>query len=316
MRLLSLLAILINFISAEIYPIDIRPEGYKKDIVGSIKILDQKELIYPDISGINLSEISDLAYSSKNHWLFMLSDRGKLFRFYANFGEKKEDLKPIDAYKLKSKSGKRLKKRYRDSEGLAIDDKDRLYVSFEGKPRVALIDYKGRILNYFKLPSKINKAKKFRSTNLSLEALAWHKKFGLVVASEKPVKSSKRGIQTIYSLSGREWNFKENSIKGSAITAIEVLDNGNFLVLERAFRGIFKPLIISLREVSSTKRDKNGLYKSRLLAKFDNSKGWGIDNFEGLAKVGKNRFVMVSDDNDNFFQKTLLIYFEVIEKKE
>ncbi|HFS85115.1 MAG TPA: esterase-like activity of phytase family protein, partial [Epsilonproteobacteria bacterium] len=32
-----------------------------------------------------------------------------------------------------------------------------------------------------------------------------------------------------------------------------------------------------------------------------------------LAKVGKHRYIMVSDDNDNFMQKTLLVYFEVIE---
>ena len=40
-------------------------------------------------------------------------------------------------------------------------------------------------------------------------------------------------------------------------------------------------------------------------------KGWMIDNFEGLTRVAPHRYLMVSDDNDNFFQKTLLIYFEV-----
>ena len=41
-------------------------------------------------------------------------------------------------------------------------------------------------------------------------------------------------------------------------------------------------------------------------------KGWSVDNFEGLVRVGKNRSAMISDDNNNFFQRTLLIYFEVL----
>ena len=51
--------------------------------------------------------------------------------------------------------------------------------------------------------------------------------------------------------------------------------------------------------------------KTKVLAKFNSSEGWLLDNFEGLARVGKNRYVMISDDNDNFFQQTLLMYFEV-----
>jgi len=49
------------------------------------------------------------------------------------------------------------------------------------------------------------------------------------------------------------------------------------------------------------------------LAKMNSHKGWDVDNFEGLSRVGKNRYVMISDVNDNFYQKTLLIYFEVLE---
>jgi hypothetical protein len=61
------------------------------------------------------------------------------------------------------------------------------------------------------------------------------------------------------------------------------------------------------------KKCKKGICKSKLLAKLDSFKGWHIDNFEGLTKVDKNRYLMVSDDNGNFFQKTLLVFFEVID---
>jgi hypothetical protein len=44
----------------------------------------------------------------------------------------------------------------------------------------------------------------------------------------------------------------------------------------------------------------------------DSQKGWHIDNFEGLTKVGKNLYLMVSDDNESIFQKTLFVLFELI----
>ncbi len=51
---------------------------------------------------------------------------------------------------------------------------------------------------------------------------------------------------------------------------------------------------------------------SKILAKLETEKGWNIDNFEGLAKVDKNRYLMISDDNGSPLQKTLLVLFEVL----
>jgi hypothetical protein len=89
------------------------------------------------------------------------------------------------------------------------------------------------------------------------------------------------------------------------------MDDGNLLVLERSFTGILNPFVVTLKKVYLNQcRGDNCRYK--VLAKMNSHKGWAVDNFEGLTKVEKNRYLMISDDNDNFFQKTLLIYFEVI----
>ena len=89
------------------------------------------------------------------------------------------------------------------------------------------------------------------------------------------------------------------------------MDDGNILVLERSFTGLLNPFIVTLKKVYLDKCSKR-VCKSEVLAKMNTHKGWSVDNFEGLAKVGNHRYIMVSDDNDNFFQKTLLIYFEVL----
>ena len=298
---------------AEIYRANICPSGYESDRIGKIRVLDQKELIYPEISGKHFSEISDLAYLKSRHWLFMLSDEGKLFRFRARFGETIRELTALDANSLRKSNGKKLKRWRRDSEGITKDGRGRLYVSFEEKPRIARIAYDGRILRYLPLPPALDKMEKFRDKNKGLEALAWHPKYGLLTAAEYPVKKSSSRIQTIYSLAGRRWRFRRGVEKHSAVTAMEILDDGNVLVLERAYSGPFESRVITLRKVWID-RCRGGLCPTKVLARFDSSEGWAVDNFEGLAKVGTNRFVMISDDNDNFFQKTLLIYFEVSER--
>jgi hypothetical protein len=83
-------------------------------------------------------------------------------------------------------------------------------------------------------------------------------------------------------------------------------------VLERSFTGMLHPFVVTLKKVYLDHCQK-GLCRSKVLVKMNSHKGWDVDNFEGLARVGKNRYVMISDDNDNFYQKTLLIYFEVKE---
>ena len=49
------------------------------------------------------------------------------------------------------------------------------------------------------------------------------------------------------------------------------------------------------------------------VALLDTAQGYQIDNFEGLTRHKGNRFFMVSDNNDLFVQRTLLLYFEIVE---
>jgi len=133
--------ILFNFLNAGIFSIDITPlhkDSSTKDYVfNKIKILDQKQFVFKSINGVKFSEISDLAYLAKNKKLFMVSDEGKLFTFKAEFTDKIKLLEPELAVKLKKKNGKKFKSWRKDSEGLTLDDKGRLLISFEGKAKIA-----------------------------------------------------------------------------------------------------------------------------------------------------------------------------------
>ena len=281
-----------------------------------IKILDQKRLSFSQIKGIKFAELSDVTYDATTQTLYFVSDKGLLYMFNAHFSDKIDMLTPLVATKLKTKKGKRLKKWKRDSEGLTLDGTHRLLVSFEGNAQIAWFHKNsvkvGRRIKNYTLPEPLAKKTNYRSKNKSLESLAWHPRYGILTASEWPVKKDDKKRQTIYALSGKQWHFRAEPEGRSGISAIEVMDDGNVLVLERSYRGLFEPFVVTLKKVYLNQCQK-GICQTKILVKMNNHKGWHIDNFEGLAKVGKNRYVMVSDDNDNFFQRTLLIYFAVTE---
>lgn len=275
-------------------------------LFADIKILEQKTLNFPPINSIKVNELSDIAYNPKTKRLYFIGDEGYLFEFEAIFSKNKiEKLTPIDAFKLKNRKGKRFKRSKRDSEGLAINNKGELFISFEGeKTKIGKFLKNGRMIKKYRLPKPLRKSKNYRSSNKSLEALAWHPYYGLLFSTEYPLKNSPKQNQTIYTLYGKKWHFKTEN-KNSAITALEVIDKENILILERSYNGLLEPLIITLKQLNLKTS------KTEILLKMDSSKGWNIDNFEGLAKVGNNRYLIVSDDNENFFQKTLLFYFKI-----
>jgi hypothetical protein len=296
---------------AIVYPVDITPPEVNGTF-GHIKILDQKEIIIKEISGIAFSEASDLAYDAKAHRLYMVGDKGILYHFEITLTDSIEKLSPLAAYPLTKEHGKRFKSKKIDAEGLAFDEKGRLLISFERKPKIGSFDTKGQRLHKQKLPQNLRSPKHYRSRNKMLESVAYHPHYGILTAAELPLRKSKKQHQTIYSLKGKQWHLLAEPEKKSAITAIEVMEDGNLLILERAYTEPLKPRYTTLKKLYLNRCD-TGLCQTKVLAKLNSALGWKIDNFEGLTRVAPHRYLMISDDNANFFQRTLLIYFEVIE---
>ncbi len=296
------------------FPVNIAPKLKNNQFMG-IKILDQKQLSFSKIQGVKFAELSDVTYDAKTNILYFVGDKGMLYVFNAKFSHAIDTLKPLYAVKLKTKKGKRFRKWKRDSEGLTLDGKGHLLISFEGDAKIAWFHKnsakRGSLIRKYRLPKRLRDTKNYRSKNKSLESLAWHKQYGLLTAAEWPLKKDDKKRQTIYALSGKQWHFKAESEGKTAVVAMEIMDDDNILVLERSFTGLLKPFVITLKKVF-IKQCKNKMCPTKVLAKMSSHKGWDIDNFEGLARVGKHRYVMVSDDGDNFYERTLLIYFEVL----
>ena len=88
------------------------------------------------------------------------------------------------------------------------------------------------------------------------------------------------------------------------------MDDGNLLILERAYISIFEPFIVTLKKLYLN-RCRGGVCATRILAKMDMHVGWHVDNYEGLAKVGHNRYLMISDDDYKWYRPTQVMYFSI-----
>jgi hypothetical protein len=271
-----------------------------------VTILEQTSLEYPPKNGIKFFGISDLAYDKKSHKLYMIGDRSNLYTFSAEFTNGINNLTYLSAYKIKDN-----KKSSFDTEGLTLDKKNQLLLSLEGSAKIANLAKNGHLKKSHTLPQKLRKKSNYKNNNKMLESIAYHPKYGIITAAEYPLNKKAKYNQTLYSLKGKEWHFKMEKHPNTAITALEVMDDGNILVLERAYNGYAKPMFISLKKVYINKCNKKQQCQSKLLASFNSDEGDGFDNFEGLTKVGKNRYLMVSDNNGISMLPTTLTYFKV-----
>jgi hypothetical protein len=300
-----LIFLLFLSLNAKILTYNICPKNTLHVKCLKIKILDVKELLFDEKKGIPFHEISDLAY--KNGFIYFVSDQGYLYKFSINLSHSKmNDLKYLDAYALKNKKMQKLSKKKRDAEGLALYE-DNLLISFERKQRINLYSKNGIQIKKIKIHQDLEKKNNFISKNKGLESVAFHKKFGIITAPELPLKSSNKKYHTLYS---RNNKFKFMT-DGGSIVSLEFFDKNTILVLLRDFNYMTRRRVTTLVKVYLNKCNKNQVCKSDVLAKLNSADGWQLDNFEGLTRIDTNRYLMVSDDNENIFQKTLLVLFEI-----
>jgi len=302
-KIIILTAIFIVFLGCTLTPIVAKGTVNKK-----ITILEQRVLSFKNRGDIPFEGISDLDFDTKNNKLYMIGDRGYFYVFSAKFNRKITKLKYEKAYHIRTTKNKII---HPDIEGLTHDKKGNLIVSFERTPKVAIISKKGKLKKNLTLPKKLRRKSIYKSGNSMFEGVAYHPKYGVLLAVERPIKHQKNIKQTIYSLKGKEWHFRAESYPNSSVTALEIMDDGNVLLIERAYNGLANPFYITLKKVYLNKCNKKRECKSEVLATFSSNDGWGYNNFEGLAKVGKNRYVMVSDNNGRSFLPTNLTYFKV-----
>lgn len=302
------------------YKANITPENFAGNKHMNINLLGSLAISSARVNGFPVVELSDLAWDADAKKLYAISDNGYLYTIkLTTQNDRLTQAKIVKAVRLKGANKKPLRGHFNDPEGLTIRNARNknphdaeLIISFEGNSRAERYSTSGHYLGKLSLPKKLENRHNYRHANKMLESITIHPKHGALVASELPLKAKQNNTQSIYSQHGKAWHFPRFKAAESSITALEVLKNGDVMVLERAFSGIFSPLVISLRQVQLNKCNKQNHCAVRDLAIFNSTQGWNMDNFEGLTHLQGNRYLMVSDDNKSPIQQTLMVMFEVI----
>ncbi len=264
--------------------------------------------------GVLITGISALAWDPDEELLYGVTDKGLLHHLHPSFDSGK--LVAVDlvaTYKLRNKHGKRLKGKHRDSEGLfvinagnGIQGDSELVISFEKIPQIIRFTQQGEVIEPYSLPSILADKKNYSTTNQMLEAVTLHPEKGILTIAQRPMKGRKN--QRLYALNGESWEYHMEKHKGNGVSAMEALPDGRILFMERAWHSLLSPLIVTLKE---GRFSADGKLQLKVIATLNSSKGWALDNFEGLTRHKGQRFFMVSDDNNSLLQRTLLFYFEL-----
>ena len=301
-QLLLFIGLLVSAI-AQMDDIDLFPSSYSTHDISGIKILDAKVISFQPREKIAFTEISGLAYDSQKR-LYALSDQGSLFRLEVLIEDKKiKELSLLEAMALRTKKGKPLKDKKRDAEGMAVNENG-LLISFEHDPKVSLFSLKGEKIKDYPLNKALEDIRSYQTKNKALEALVEHPVFGLITAPELPLRGEDESIHTLYALN-KTWQFKASG----SITSVERMPDDNLLVLERDYHLLWGHTI-TLKKVRIMEC-QTGLCPTDTLASLKTSQGWRLDNFEGMTYIKDNLYLMISDDNGSFFQKCILVLFEV-----
>ncbi len=298
-------------------PVDLCEPPTACERIGGIRLLGMLELPARTVNGQRFAGLSGLAWDDDDNLLYAVADHGLLFGLRPVF----QNHRLVDvslrntAVLIDPRTHKPVKWRRSDSEGLDIlngrngkPGDAELIVSFEGEPRVARYRPDGRFIAEIPLSKALGDVRRYRY-NRMLEAVCQHPRLGILTAPEEPLGAD-RELARLYRADGSSWRFPASR---GGLVALECLPDGDVLVLERDYSRLSLRWIITLRRLHLPDgAAPDTLLAAQTVATLDSENDLNIDNFEGLTRHRGNRFFMVSDDNDVFVQRTLLLYFELL----
>lgn len=263
-----------------------------------------------------LAELSDLAWDEDEQILYGITDPGKLLHLKPVFHDGQlTGMLLLKHYPLLNDKGRPLTGSWRDAEGLALErgnngirGDSRLLISFERKHRIERYSTTGQWMSKVPLPSRLKTRGYLPKANKGLEALTLHPKLGLLMG---PEYSHVEGANYLLNEHNRRWDYRPLEPDG-ALVALEALPDGDLLLLERAYTSFIEPWVISVAKIDFSDLMKSNRIKLKRIVRFDSSMGWRTQNFEGLTRHQDKRFFMASDDGNNPWMETQVIYFEVL----
>lgn len=282
-----------------------------------LQALGKTEIPATGKDGVRVDELSGLAWDADEKLLYAVSDGGVLHHFRLSLeGDKVAAIEHVYSAPLAAPSGG---KTVTNAEGLAALNGDdgrpgdsELLIAFEDGPAVARFTPQGKWIADVALPGPLGDAGNYAKKNSRLEAVAFEKTHGVLTAPERPLRGEPGTLHKIYAGDGATWAF-ESAQPDGRLKAIETMPDGNLLVLERTAEEKGGPRRGHLRyvDLAFCPVDKPCAAPD-LAAKPDPLLA---DNFEGLARLSDNLFLIVTDRTKKDVEPTSFVLFKLIDAK-
>ncbi len=274
-------------------------------------VLSSPSSYFGGFSGLELDKMGKhmLAVSDSGVWLTAeITYDGKRLRALKN-----PRIGPIRGKKGRIVAGKGKN----DAEAITLVKGDTrqgtVLIAFEQRHRIGVFPVSkngpGSLKRSIKLPKEARRLK----GNMGLEGIAIIKKGrlkGTIVAFAERWVNPKGYLQGWLiggATPGKIWLRR---LKGYDITGLAALPDGGLLVLERRFR-LSEGLHMRIRRIRSREIKRRAKISGEVL--FEARANHTIDNMEGMAvhrsRSGETIITIISDDNHNLFQRTLLMQF-------
>lgn len=261
-----------------------------------------------------LGGFSGLIIDDFGHTMIALSDNGVLVKATierTNNG-RIANAHITNTYPLRGLDGRILHKDFQDAEGIARAPDNRLYISFEGTHRILMYTPDPYSNNPMHAAAQAVLSPPFQAQghavpkpNKSLEALAISN-YGAVFTW---VEATAQTTYPVYRYADGHWDNDLHIIKRGAymVVGADFDDAGNLYILERHFSFLHGGTRSRVRRFRTT---ATGLDNEQVVLETD----FGVfDNLEGISlwrtKLGVLCMTLISDDNNNFLQRTELIEY-------
>lgn len=283
----------------------------------SLETLDSIDIpVEGAADGVRIEELSGLAWDEDEQLLYAVSDGGILHHFRVRLeGSRIAGIESVFSTPLATKASEVSGKPVTNAEGLTTINDDNgqrsdseLLIAFEDGPSIARFTARGEWIANVSLPVLLADETQYGKKNSRLEAVAFIEGHGILTAPERPLKGQPEGRHTLYAASGTTWSFAASQ-PDSRLKAIQKLPDGNLLVLERTREKKGGAPTARLRYLDFAKcSERRECHLAELSAEPD---AMLVDNFEGMARLSGDLFLIVTDKKRKDAEPTTFVLFSV-----
>jgi hypothetical protein len=281
-----------------------------------LEALDSMEISAEGVNGVRIEEFSGLSWDEDEQLLYAVSDGGVLHHFRIRLdGSRIAEIQSVFSAALVTKASEASGKPVTNAEGLATVNGDNgqrsdseLLIAFEDEPSIARFTPRGEWIANSVLPAPLADETQYSKKNSRLEAVAFIELHGILTAPERPLKGQPEDRHTLYAASGTTWSFAAYQ-PDSRLKAIQKLPDGNLLVLERTREEKGGAPTARLRYLDFAKCSaKRECQLAELSPEPD---AMLVDNFEGMARLSDDLFLIVTDKTRKDAEPTTFALFRV-----